>query len=430
MQVAAEKLSPVLLELAVEVDAERVSSELSKAYREISKTAKIRGFRPGKAPQQVLSQMFGPRVTRDVAQRLVEETYEKAIGGQNVQAVSQPAIESNPVKANQPFSYKARVEIVPEIPDLKYDGFEVTKPSSIADEKAVDAELQTLRRANSTLEPPKDGRGAAAGDVITLDFEVLVNGVVIPEAGSKNLDAELGSGQILGEIEAALLGKKAGDTAECDVTLSENHPNAQLKGKVAVFKLSLKEVKQRVLPELDDEFAKDLGDYTTLDELKVALKADIEKRLTEEAENRLAEAIVAELVKANPIEVPQSLVQQQDRVTEQEMLAQARSRGQNARLPQELRARIHADSEIKVRAGLLMAEIAKREGLKIGDKEIEEGLKELAEQSGKNIAKVRAEYRDQRKREMLIGMILENKVLDIIQSKSKIAEAEPAPEDK
>ncbi|MEN9580049.1 MAG: hypothetical protein RJA70_3058 [Pseudomonadota bacterium] len=431
MQVAAEKLSPVLLELAVEVDAERVSSELNKAYREISKSAKISGFRPGKAPIHVLTQMFGPRVARDVAQRLVEETYDQAIVAQNVQVVSQPAIESNPVKANKPFSYKARVEIVPEIPNIKYDGFEVTRPSSVADEMAVDAELQTLRRANSTLEPVTDGRGAAAGDVITIDFDVVVDGATIDEAGSKNLDAELGSGQILNEIEAALLGKKAGETAECDVKLSLDHPNPKLKGKTATFKLSLKEFKARVLPELDDEFAKDLGDYATLSDLKAALKEDIEKRLKETAENGLAEAIVAELVKANPIEVPQSLVQQQSRVTEQEMLAQAKTRGaQSARLPQELRARIHADSEMKVRAGLLMAEIAKRESLKIGDKEIEEGLKELADQSGKNIAKVRAEYREKSKREMLIGMILENKVLDIIQSKSKITDAETPAEDK
>ncbi len=423
MQVQVEKLSSVLLELAVEIDAERVSSELNKAYKELSKSAKIRGFRPGKAPRQVLAKMFGPRVERDVAQRLVEETYTEAISGQDVQAVSQPAIESNPVKANKPFSYKARVEIVPEIPEIKYEGFEVEKPPTEVSDELLAEELEGLRRANSTLEPTPDDHGTEAGNVITMDFSVEVDGEVVAEAGAKDLDAELGAGQVLPEIEKALLGKKAGESAEAKLTLSENHPSERLRGKEATFKLQLKEVKQRVLPALDDEFAKDLGDFDTLDALKAAVKDDLGKRLKDEADNKLAEALVAELVKANPIEVPQALVQQQNRVTEQEMLQQARARGQQGQLPQELRARIQADSEVKVRAGLLMAEIAKREGIKIGDAEIEEGLKELAEQSGKNVAKLRAEYRDARKREMLVGMILENKVLDIIETKSKIQDA-------
>lgn len=421
MQVAVEKLSSVLLEFAIEVEAERVSSELSRAYRELAKNAKIRGFRPGKAPRQVLVKMFGPRVTRDVAQKLVEETYEEALGGQNVQVVSQPAIESEPVKENRAFSYKARVEIVPEIPDIKYDGFEVTRPSVEVTGDVLDAELQVLRRANSTLEPPKGKAGAKHGDVVTIDFDVVASGEVVEDAGAKAFDAELGNGQLIPEVEAALLGKTTGDEAEAEVQLPETHPHPKLSGQKATFKLTVKEHKERVLPALDDEFAKDLGDYETLEELKAAVSQDIGKRLKAASDNGLAEALVAELVKANPIEVPQSLVQLQNSATEQEMLTQVRSRGQNPRqLPQELRATIQADSEVKVRAGLLMAEIAKREGIKIGDAELEEGLRELAEQSGKNIAKLRAEYRDKRKREMLVGMILENKVLDIIESKAKI----------
>lgn len=423
MQVQAEKLSPVLLELAIEVDAERVGVELSKAYRELAKTAKIRGFRPGKAPRQVLAKMFGPRVARDVAQRLVEDTYSQAIGGQEVQAVSQPAIESEPVKADKPFNYKARVEIVPEISEVKYEGFEVTKPPSEADDERLKAELENLQRANSTLEPAGDDHGAEKGDVVTMDFDVTVDGEAVTEAGAKDLDAELGNGQVLPEIEKALLGKKTGEPATCELELSANHPSEKLRGKTATFNLALKEVKRRILPELDDEFAKDLGDYETLDELKAALKEDVDKRLAEEAENKMAEALVTELVKANPIEIPKALVQQQNQMTEQQMLQQARASGQQGQLPQEVRARIQADSEVKVRAGLLMAEIAKREGIKIGDPEIEEGLKELAEQTGKNIAKLRAEYRGARQREMLVGMILENKVLDIIESKSKIESA-------
>lgn len=423
MQVAVEKLSPVLLELAVSVEAERVSSELNQAYTQLSKSARIRGFRPGKAPRNVLVRLFGSRVERDVVQRLVEDTYEKALSGQNVQAVGQPAIEPDVLKDKEPFRYKARVEIVPEVPNLTYEGFEITKPSLKVTEAALSAELEALRKANSTLEPVTDGRAAQTGDLVTIDFELSVDGAEIEGAGAKDLEVELGTGQLLPELEAALVGKRSGDDATADVTMPEAHPDARLRGKLTTFAIKVKELKARILPTLDDDFAKDLGEFETLEDVKKAVSGDLEKRLAEQAENAVAEAIVAELVKANPIEVPRSLVQQQNQITEQEVLGQARARGQRGGLNAEIRQRIAADSEVKVRAGLLMAEIAKREGLKIGDKEIEEGLAELAAQSGKNIAKLRVEYREPKKREMLIGMILENKVLDIIESKSKITEA-------
>ena len=176
-----------------------------------------------------------------------------------------------------------------------------------------------------------------------------------------------------------------------------------------------------MLPNLDDEFAKDLGEFESLDALKADIKGRLEKKSKEASDNQLAERLVVELVKKNPVPVPPSLVEQQMRITEQEILQRARSFGQQATgVGDELRAQIQGDSEVKVRAGLLMAEIAKKEAIQIGNDEIEEGLKELAEQTGKNVAKLRVEYRDQKKREMLIGMLLENKVLDIIEAKAKI----------
>ncbi len=421
MQVAAEKLSPVLLELAVEIEASQVNDELAKAYRKLGKSAKIRGFRPGKAPRQVLAQVYGPRVQQDVAQRLVDQTYQEAIGQQKVQTVSQPRIEPSEVKDNKPFSYKARVEIVPEIEAVNFEGFEIKRPSTKVTDEALNEELEGLRRANSTLEPPKRKRGAKEGDMLTLDFEVVVEGEVVEGAGAKDFDVELGKNQLLPDIEKAVLKKKPGESASAEVEMPDSHPNPQLKGKKAEFRIEIKDLKERVLPELDDEFAKDLGDFEGLDALKAELSKDLEKRLTEQADNAVAEALVAKLVEANPIDIPPALVRQQNQVSEQELVAQARARGQQVRqLPQELRAQIQQDSEMKVRAGLLMAEIAKKEEIKIGDKELEEGMTELAEQTGKNIAKIRAEYRDPKKREMLVGMILENKVLDIIQSKAKI----------
>lgn len=424
MQVNVQRLSPVLVEFDVLVAADRVKSEVEKAYSSVAKSAKVRGFRPGKAPRKVLSHVFGPRIAADVAQRLVDETFPKAVSEQKLQPVNSPAIEPQKLVDNQPFSYKARFEVIPEIAEVKYDGLEAKRSKIEVVEAQIEEELTKLRREHATLEPPKEARGAKPGDVVTIDFGVEASGEHVDDAGANDFQVELGTGSLIPAIEEALIGKNVGDHAHAEVAMPEQHPHAKLKGKTVTFHLTLKDLKERVLPEADDEFAKDVGEFDTLEALKQDVKARLEKQRKQEVENELAERLVVELVKANPIPVPPSLVERQMRLTEQEILSRARSQGQAVSgVGDELRAQIQADSETKVRAGLLMAEIAKRENIKIGDAEIEDGLKELAEDTGKNIAKLRAEYRDAKKREMLVGMILENKVLDIIEAKAKIEEA-------
>jgi len=423
MQVNVQRLSPVLVEFDVEVAVDRVKSEVEKAYTSVAKTARVSGFRPGRAPRKVLTHLYGSRIAADVAQRLVDETYPQAISDNKLQPVSDPAIEPGRLDENKAFGYKARVEVLPTIESVKYDGLEATRPKVEVSPEQVVERLDELRRSHSTLEPLKEPRPAAKGDTATIDFTLSVGGALIDDAGATGFQAELGIGTLIPEIEEALVGKSIGDSAEATVAMPPQHPHPKLAGKSAVFALTLKDLKERVLPVADDEFAKDVGDFDTLEALKKDISATLEKHSKEESDNKLAEQLVVELVKANPVPLPPSLVERQMRVTEQEILQRARSQGQKATgVGDELRGQIQQDSEVKVRAGLLMAEIAKAEGIQIGDTELEEGLKELAEQTGKNIAKLRVEYREQKKREMLIGMILENKVLDIIEAKAKISE--------
>jgi trigger factor len=420
MLISANQLSPVLLELNVQVDADRVREELDKAYQQLARGATVRGFRKGKAPRKVLRHMFGARVAADVAQRLVDETYAKAVDEQKVQAVSQPAIESQAINENEPFSYKARVEILPKIDSVVFEGFNVKRPSTAVTDEQIDEQLKAVQRANSTLEPAGESHVAAAGDVVTVDFSVSVDGRPVKDANAENLDIELGQSTVLPEIEAALLGKRPPHQEDVEVAVPAGAAHPELRGKKAVFSIVVRDLKTRVLPQLDDEFAKDLGDFEDLAALKKSISEDLAKRLEESADNTVAQVLVAELVKANPIQVPPTLVQQQYRVTEQEILRQSRGQGRGQQLSAEMRRNIEQDSEVKVRAGLLMAEIAKAKGIQVGPADIEEGLKGLAEQTGKNLAKLKAEYATQQKREMLVGMILENKVLDIIEAAAQI----------
>jgi trigger factor len=423
MQVNVQQLSPVLVEFQVEIPADRVKVEVDKAYQALQKTARVKGFRPGKAPRDILTHLFGERVSMDVTRKLVDDTLNKALTEKNVQPLSQPDIEPQKLAAGTNFSYRARFEVRPEIASVTYDGFEVTRPSLAVSDEMMSEQLEGLRKAHATVAAPAEPRPAKKGDVIEISFTVDIAGKRAPEASGEGVQIELGSGQMLPELEAAITGANAGDTKEATLTFAQNHARADFRGKPAKFTIKVQEIKERVLPNLDDDFAKDVGTFQTLDELKQDIKGKLEKVMKQRAEDAVAEQLVTKLVERNPIPCPSSLVEQQCQLMEQEIMQQARRTGEPVPRHEELHARVHADSEIKVRAGLLMAEIAKEAQIKVTDEDIEKGLVELAEQTGKQVAKMRVEYRDQKKREMLIGMIIEDKILDIIEAKAKITEA-------
>jgi trigger factor len=425
MQVSVENISPVLVEFSVVVEAEVVTREYEKSFKKVSKGSKIKGFRPGKAPRNIIQRVFGPRVEAEVVQRLVDDTFAKAAAEKSMQPISRPSVEPERLNSGQAFSYKARVEILPKIESVTYEGLAAKRPKPGVTDEQIEKELEAIRRANSTLEAPKKARKSKEGDVVTCDLAVTVDGEVIDDAAATGLAVEIGAGQILKEIEKAATGLKVDASATAEVEMPETHPHPKLKGKKALFTITAKEIKERILPAADDELAKDLGDFETLAELKADIRKQLEATEKEQSENVLAERLVQALVEANPVPLPPSLVAQQMQVSEREIVTRARMQGQRVTgVGNELRDKIKNDSELKVRAGLVMAEIAKKESIKIGPEEIEEGLKELAGQTGKNVAKLRAEYSEPRKREMLIGMILENKVLDLIEAKATITDEE------
>jgi trigger factor len=426
MQVSTKRVSPVMLEMSVQVPAASVKSEIDKAYQQLARRAHIRGFRPGKAPRDVLARIYGPQVLGDVVNALVQNTLPKALSENNVVPITQPNVEPGKVDAKQSFSYVARFEVTPDVEEVKFEGFDLTRPKAEVTDAMVDEQLEAIRQQHATLKTPEPARAAKKGDVVTIDFTISVDGKEVKDGGGQGVQLEVGAGQALPEIDAALEGKSPGDTFDVESKFGDNHTRADFRGKTGTFAVTVTDVKERVLPALDDELAKDAGSFQTLVELRADVHTKLQKVVKDRTEMALAEQIVEKLNDANPLDLPPSLVDQQKRVLEQEIVQSARRLGQ--RVTQEqldgMSGRIHADAEKKVRAGLLMAAIAKKLDMKVTDDDIEKGLAELAQDSGKNIAKLRVEYRDKSKRDMLIGMILEDKILDHIESKSKVTEGE------
>jgi trigger factor len=425
MQITVERVSPVLMELRIEVPADTVRTEVDKAYSTLAKRAHVRGFRPGKAPRNVLTQLYGPQVQSDVANAIVNTTLPKALTEKNVTPVSQPqVVEAGKIATTEAFAYKARFEVQPDIADVKYEGFELVRPPSSVDEKMVEEQLESLRLRHATLKAPEPARPAQKGDVLTIDYTIAIDGKDVKDGGGQGVQLELGSGQVLPELDAALMEKKVGDMLDVSITFNDKHPREDFRGKKALFHVSVIDQKEKLLPGLDDEFAKDVGQFQTIVELRADIHSRLEKMMKDRAETALAEQIVIKLNELNPCDVPPSLVEQQRRMMEAELAMQARRMGQPFTRQQfdAIKDRMTQDAEKKVRAGLLMAAIARKHEMKVTEEDIEKGLQELAQESGKNVAKVRAEYREKQKRDILVGMILEDKILDFLEGKSKITE--------
>jgi trigger factor len=360
-----------------------------------------------------------------VANNLVSSTLPKALADNKLNPVNQPSVEPLKFEIDAAFAYKARFEVQPEIAEVKFEGIELSRPVTDVTDEMVEKQLQALQVRHATLKVPEPIRASKEGDVLTIDFKLHADGEELKDGGGEGIAIELGSNQVVPELSTGLAGKNEGDTFEISAKLAETHPRTEMRGKVVVFKGAVKAVKERMLPNLDDEFAKDVGPFQTLVELRANVHTAIGRSLKDQSDTMLAEQIVAKLNELNPTEVPHSLVEQQCRLMEQEIAMQARRMGQNLSREQiqAVHGRVHAEAERKVRAGLVMAEIAKRHEIKVTDEDIEKGLEELAQETGKNVAKMRVEYRDPQKRNMLIGMILEDKVLDLIEAKAKIADA-------
>ncbi len=430
MQVQVQRLSPVQMEIQVEVPTVEVKAEFDKAYLKLAKSARVRGFRPGKVPRDVLKRLFEPQVLQEVTLALVNTTLPKALEEHQLLAVTTPQVTAGSVSNNGPFSYKAVCEVHPEVGDVVFEGFELTRPSLVADETMVQQQLEGLRLHKSTTRVPDPPRPIAKGDLVTVDFNFAVDGIAEPGVAS-GVQFEIGSRKVVPEIEDALEGKNIGDVFDVDVVFPETHEEPELRGKKAEFHVNVISFEERLLPELDDAFAATVGSFETLIELRARIHTDLENTLQQRAETALARQIMSKLSDANPLDVPPALVEQQCEIMTKDI--QARTQQQMGHpVPKEvgeaLHQKIHPDAEKKVRAGLLMSAIAKKYEMHVTSSDLERAFQELAEQSRKNIAKLRAEYGDPEKRKMLVSMILEDKIFRFIKSKSKITDAPAASE--
>lgn len=387
MKATWEKIEKNLGVLEVEVEAERVSAALDKAFQKVVKKANVPGFRKGKVPRSIFEARFGVEsLYQDAIDILLPEVYTEAVDQTDIFPVDRPEVDVEQFAKGQPFKFKAKVTVKPEVTLGDYKGIEVpVEPVEVTDEE-VNQELERLQQRHAEL-VVIDEEAAQNGDTVVIDFDGSVDGVPFEGGKAERYSLELGSGTFIPGFEEQVVGLATGDFKDVTVTFPETYHAEDLANKEAVFKVKVHEIKRKQLPELDDEFAKDVSEFDTLDEYKEDLKKELLSR--KEKDSKAArEGIVVDKVSENAeVEIPESMVQSEVQNMVRDFDNRLRSQGMNLEMflsfsgqtIEDLQEQMKADAEKRVRNNLVLEKIAKEEKIVATEEEVNKELNDMAE---------------------------------------------------
>jgi trigger factor len=426
MESEVSEISPVEVEVTVQIPWADVKKDLDATYKQLSKSARVRGFRPGKVPRNVLTQVYGRQVNGEVTAGLVEKGLLHAVEKHALQIVAQPDLASPPeIVTGEPLTFKATLEIRPNLASVDTSKLEVSRSKTEVENEAVDAEVERLRRENADVQVPEPMRPSRAGDELTIDYQVSVDGEEKPDMSAEGRPVELGAEQLIAEFEKGLTGVSPGDEPKIDVAFPDDHQDESLRGKVATFSIVVKELREKLLPELDDEFAKDCGDYKTLLELRLKIRERLEDAADKRAASELRERVIDKLVETNDVPAPPSMVKQEEQRMLYELVQLMQmTGGMGPDFGDDFQKNMAERAEKKVKAAILLGALAKAEKIEVTPEDVESKIAEIAERSGKHVAKVRAEYQGER-RDAFASQLLEDKLIDHLLSKATIVDGEP-----
>jgi len=431
MEIVVENLSELTRKLTITLPKETVGPALDKAFAKINKEVKLKGFRRGKIPQSVLEKNFRDQIQAEVGEKLVQETYFDAVEKEGLEPVVHPEIAEHRFPEDGTFVYVAMVDIKPQIDLKEYKGLEVEKPVLVVAEEEIDKEITLLQRHQAALQTAEEGHVIAMDDVAVVDFQGFHDGKAMKEVRNENYSVDIGMNRLGKDFEEKLIGMKKGDKALYEVDFPADYPNPMLAGKKVEFKVDVKDVKVRVKPELDDEFAKDIKpELTSLEALRDDIRARLQKAKDDALQGDLDDKIMHKLIELNPFEVPQRLVNYEI----QEMLKQTEENLKRSGLSFEsaginLEELVEKNRDVaakRVKGDFLLKKIAEVEEIKIADEDIQRGYQRIADQYRMTIDEVKKYF--QRREEILPFMneLHNEKVLNFLREQARFTEVAPA----
>ncbi len=387
MSVQVEKLENSMAKLTIEVSAEELEKALENAFQKNKNKINVPGFRKGKVPRQMIEKMYGPAIFyEDAANDLIPTAYENALDECEEDIVSSPEIDVTQIEKGKPFIFTALVALKPEVKLGKYKGVKVDKIDTKVTDEEVDAEINKQRENNARNIEVTD-RAVKDGDMTVIDFEGFVDGVAFDGGKGENYPLTIGSGAFIPGFEDQLVGAEIGKEVEVNVTFPEDYQAEELKGKAAVFKCTVKEIKEKELPELDDEFASEVSEFETLAEYKEDVKVKLTEKKTKDAKDAKEAAVIEAIVKDSDMEIPEAMLATQQRQMVDEFAQRIQMQGLSidqyfqftGTTYDKMIEQVKPQAEKRIKSRLVLEAVAKAENIEATEEDYEEELKNMAE---------------------------------------------------
>lgn len=427
MSLQVEKLEKNMAKLTIEVAADEVENALQRAYQKQKSKISIPGFRKGKVPRQMVEKMYGVGVFyEDAANDMIPTAYEKAAAESELDIVSQPKIEVVQIEKGKEFIFTAEVAVKPEVELGEYKGVEVPKTDAEVTEEDIMAEIDKEREQNSRI-ITVDDRAVEDGDMTVIDFEGFVDGEAFEGGKGEDYPLTIGSHSFIDTFEEQLIGKNIDEEVEINVTFPEEYHSEELKGKPALFKVKIKEIKKKELPELDDDFVEDVSEFSTVAEYKDSIKKTIEERKAKEAKAAREDAAIEKIIENAKMEIPEPMIDSQVRQMAEDFSRRLSQQGLSVEqyfqytglTADMLLEQMRPQALKRIQSRLVLEAIAKAENIQVSEEELDTEIQNMASAYQMEVDKLKS---------LLVDKDKENMKSDIAVSKAADLVAELAKE--
>ena len=436
MSVQVEKLEKNMAKLTIEVSAEELEKALEAAYQKEKNKISVPGFRKGKVPRAMIEKMYGVGVFyEEAANILMQNSYPAAVEESGVEVVSRPTVDVVQIEKGKAFIYTAEVAVRPEVKLGKYKGVNVTKTNAKVTAAEVKEALEAERNKNARTVNVK--RAIKNGDTAVIDYEGFVDGVAFEGGKGENHPLEIGSHSFIDTFEEQLVGKKAGEEVDVNVTFPEEYHAADLAGKPALFKVKINEVTTKELPKLDDEFASDVSEFETLEEYKESLKKQLEEQKIAEGKRAQEDEAIAAIVEASEMEIPEAMIQTQCESMVDEFAQRIAQSGLSMEQYMQfsgmtidkLLEQVRPEAETRIKTSLVLEEIVKAEKIEVSDEDVNAEIEKMASMYGMEADKLKEYMGENEKNSMKRDLGITKAVEFIMANVKEKAKAKAKKED-
>jgi trigger factor len=430
MNVNIESTSALRRKVTIEVDPDEIKRELDRTYNELRRGVVLKGFRPGHAPRNLLERFFGDQVRSDVIQRLVKEYTDKALDENNLKPVVEPEIVTEATDLPRTLKFSAVFDIRPEVVVKDYEGLKVPEENVEVADSRVDEVIEALRERQATLKKVEGRNVVQEGDVVLATVEAFEGEKSLMEGKVESRLLQVSKSALAHGVDEVLIGAEAGKEARATRSYPAEYDDKDLAGKTVEWRVTVKEIYERQLPALDDDFAKDQGDCQNLAELRERVRADLIERARAEADSRARQALLELIVERNPVEVPESMVSREQRAMEAELATTLRAGGLGEeQIAEQLRAsaeEFHNRAVKRARNTLILDALCEQEHVEVDDEQLAERIGLILRQSGRTRERLADFYSHEENREALRRSMRREKVLEALLERARQGSKEQA----